>query len=201
MNATQNLKNDHITIRRVKDIAQICSNKLYANQYIPIEDIEIISVIIEEFVDHFHHGKEENAYFPDTKDKNGFAEDVRKFLIEHELGRRIAIMLRRELNEWKKRKKMMKETSSSAEINIRDTTTVEPVARFLKSYAVFIDDHTGKEDKFFDLVDKRNVISTKEDEMLLKHYELCQNQAGGAARMQEMVRLIEYLEEREWMRK
>ena len=196
MNATQNLKNDHITIRRVKEIAQKCSNKLYANQYVPIEDIEIISVIIEEFVDHFHHGKEEKAYFPDTKDKNGFAEDVRKFLIEHELGRRIATMLRRELNEWKRK---MKETSS--ETNKDNTTTMEPVARFLKSYAVFIDDHTGKEDKFFDLVDKRNVISNKEDEMLLKHYEICKNQAGGEARMQEMIILIEYLEEREWMKR
>ena len=196
MNATQNLKNDHITIRRVKEIARKCSNKLYANQYVPIEDIEIISVIIEEFVDNFHHGKEEKAYFPDTKDKNGFAEDVRKFLIEHELGRRIATMLRRELNEWKMK---MKETSP--EINKHDTTTLEPVARFLKSYAVFIDDHTGKEDKFFDLVDERNVISDKENEMLLKHYEICKNQAGGKARMQEMIILIEYLEEREWMKK
>lgn len=195
MNATQNLKNDHITIRRVKEIAQRCSNKLYANQYVPIEDIEIISVIIEEFVDHFHHGKEEKVYFPDTKDKNGFAEDVRKFLIEHELGRRIATMLRRELNEWKRK---MKETSS--ETNKHNTTTMEPVARFLKSYAVFIDDHTGKEDKFFDLVDERNVISNKEDEMLLKHYEICKNQAGGEVRMQEMIILIEYLEEREWMK-
>lgn len=195
MNATQNLKNDHITIRRVKEIAQRCSNMLYANQYVPIEDIEIISVIIEEFVDHFHHGKEEKAYFPDTKDKNGFAEDVRKFLIEHELGRRIATMLRRELNEWKRK---MKETSS--ETNKDNTTTMEPVARFLKSYAVFIDDHTGKEDKFFDLVDERNVISDKENEMLLKHYEICKNQAGGEARMQEMIILIEYLEEREWMK-
>lgn len=196
MNATQNLKNDHITIRRVKEIAQKCSNKLYANQYVPIEDIEIISVIIEEFVDHFHHGKEEKAYFPDTKDKNGFAEDVRKFLIEHELGRRIATMLRRELNEWKRKRK-----ETSPEINKHDTTTLEPVARFLKSYAVFIDDHTGKEDKFFDLVDERNVISDKENEMLLKHYEICKNQAGGKARMQEMIILIEYLEEREWMKK
>ena len=195
MNATQNLKNDHITIRRVKEIARKCSNKLYANQYVPIEDIEIISVIIEEFVDHFHHGKEEKAYFPDTKDKNGFAEDVRKFLIEHELGRRIATMLRRELNEWKRK---MKETSP--EINKHDTTTLEPVARFLKSYSVFIDDHTGKEDKFFDLVNERNVISDKENEMLLKHYEICQNQAGGEVRMQEMIILIEYLEEREWMK-
>ena len=195
MNATQNLKNDHITIRRVKEIAQKCSNRLYANQYVPIEDIEIISVIIEEFVDHFHHGKEEKAYFPDTKDKNGFAEDVRKFLIEHELGRRIAIMLRRELNEWKRK---MKDTSY--ETNKHNITTLEPVARFLKSYAVFIEDHTGKEDKFFDVVDERNVISNKEDEILLKHYEICKNQAGGEARMQEMIILIQYLEEREWMK-
>jgi len=195
MNATQNLKNDHITIRRVKDIAQKCSDKLYANQYVPIEDIEIISVIIEEFVDHFHHGKEEKAYFPDTKDKNGFAEDVRKFLIEHEFGRRVATMLRRELNEWKSK---IKEASQAT--NKYDTTTMEPVARFLRSYAIFIDDHTGKEDKFFDLVDKRNVISDKENEMLLKHYEICKNQAGGDARMQEMIILIQYLEEREWMK-
>ncbi|HLN33813.1 MAG TPA: hemerythrin domain-containing protein [Nitrososphaeraceae archaeon] len=195
MNATQNLKNDHITIRRVKDIAQKCSDKLYANQYVPIEDIEIISVIIEEFVDHFHHGKEEKAYFPDTKDKNGFAEDVRKFLIEHEFGRRVATMLRRELNEWKSK---IQEASQAT--NKYDTTTMEPVARFLRSYAIFIDDHTGKEDKFFDLVDKRNVISDKENEMLLKHYEICKNQAGGDARMQEMIILIQYLEEREWMK-
>jgi len=195
MNATQNLKNDHITIRRVKEIAQKCSDKLYANQYVPIEDIEIISVIIEEFVDHFHHGKEEKAYFPDTKDKDEFAEDVRKFLIEHEFARRIAIMLRRELNEWKNK---IKEASQAT--NKHDTTIPEPVARFLKSYAIFIDDHTGKEDKFFDLVNERNVISDKENEMLLKHYEICKNQAGGEARMQEMIILIEYLEEREWMK-
>jgi hypothetical protein len=35
----------------------------------------------------------------------------------------------------------------------------------------------------------------------LKHYEICKNQAGGKARMQEMIILIEYLEEREWMKK
>lgn len=195
MNATQNLKNDHITIRRVKEIAQRCSNKLYANQQVPIEDIEIISVIIEEFVDRFHHGKEEKVYFPDTKEKDGFAEDIRKFLIEHELGRRIAIMLRRELNECK-----MKMKATSMETNKLYNITMEPVARFLKSYAVFIDDHTGKEDKFFDLVNTSNVISLQEDEMLLKHYEMCKNQAGGEARMQEMVILIKYLEEREWMK-
>jgi len=42
--------------------------------------------------------KKKTAYFPETRGKDGFAEEVRKFLIEHELGRRIAKMLRREIN-------------------------------------------------------------------------------------------------------
>ncbi|MDQ6723510.1 MAG: hemerythrin domain-containing protein [Thermoproteota archaeon] len=201
MKSTQILKNDHITIRRVRDIAQKCSNMLYSNRYVPIEDIEIISVVIEEFVDNFHHGKEEKAYFPETKDKNGFAEDIRKFLIEHELGRRIAMMLRRELKEWKIKIKEENNGTRDENGNRKGNVLIqEPVARFLKSYAVFIDDHTGKEDKFFDSVDNRNALSSDEDEMLVKHYELCKSQIGGEMRMQEMMRLIVYLEEREWMK-
>ena len=107
-------------------MAKVCSEKLFANIEIPIEDIEIISVVMEEFVDRFHHGKEEKAYFPETQDKDGFSEDIRKFLIEHELGRRIAMMLRREINNWKN----------------NEIKTIEPIARFLKSYSVFIDEHT-----------------------------------------------------------
>lgn len=64
-----------------------------------MEHIQILSVVMEEeFIDAFHHGKEEKAYFPITRNKDGFSEDIRKFLIEHEHGRRIANMLRRELN-------------------------------------------------------------------------------------------------------
>ena len=204
MNSTQNLKHDHIAIRRIKNITQTCSNNLYANKHVPIEDIEIITVIIEEFVDNFHHGKEEKAYFPDTKEKDGFSEDIRKFLIEHELGRRIAMMLRRELKEWKEKLKQQENNKNNLAAvgnnSNSNSKLQEPVARFLKSYAVFIDDHTGKEDKFFDIVEETKVITNNEDKILLEHYELCKNQAGGEARIQEMSRLIEYLEEREWMK-
>ncbi|MGN6350663.1 MAG: hemerythrin domain-containing protein [Candidatus Nitrosocosmicus sp.] len=202
LNPTQNLKNDHITIRRVKDIAGKCSNLLYSNQYVPIEDMEIMSVIIEEFIDNFHHGKEEKAYFPQTKDKNGFAEDIRKFLIEHELGRRIAMMLRKELKELKENIRK-DERGNVIIINSNQKKNVsiyEPVARFLKSYAVFIEDHIGKEDKFFDLIYDKNKLSTEEEERLLNHYMLCGNQAGGEDKIKELLRLIEYLEERDWMK-
>ena len=160
---------------------------------VPIEDIEIISVVIEEFVDHFHHGKEETAYFPETKENSEFSADIQKFLIEHEFGRRVAIMLRKAVNNWKLK---INEVDKDEEQRNR---AIEPIARFLKAYAIFIEDHTGKEDKFFDKIEERKIISKSEDELLLKHYESCMNQAGGKIRIDQMVNLIDYLENREWM--
>jgi len=200
LSATKDLKQDHLTLRRVRDITQICSERLYSGENIPIEDIEIISVVIEEFVDAFHHGKEEKAYFPETKEKNGFAEDIRKFLIEHELGRRIAKMLLRELKEWKDKREGRDNDSNSGSDDDINIISREPVARFLKSYAVFISDHTGKEDKFFDLIEEKGSISKEENQMLMKHYESCKNNVGGSARIEQMLKLIDYLEDREWMK-
>jgi hemerythrin-like domain-containing protein len=172
-------------LKRVRNIAQRCSEILYSNKNIPFEDLKIISVVIEEFVDKFHHGKEEQAYFPETNKKDNFSDDIRKFLIEHELGRRIANMFLRNLKTWKE----------SGEKDSR-----EPLARFLKSYSVFITDHTGKEDKFFDIIEEKSILSEQENEALSRHFESCRNQVGGPARIEQMMKLIEYLEGREWMR-
>ena len=181
MNATENLKQEHSIVRRLGTVAQQCSNKLYSNISIPIEDIEILSVVIQEFVDGFHHAKEEKAYFPHTRDKNSFSEDIRKFLIEHELGRRIANMLSRSIMEWR------------CGVNAR-----EPVARYLKAYSVFITDHTRKEDKFFDLVEDKGSLSEKEHMILSEHYKRCQTDVGGKVRMQQLINMLEFLENREW---
>ena len=183
MSATQDLKEDHIIVRRLGSIAPKCSNKLSANEPIPLEDIKIISAIIEEFVDSFHHGKEEKVYIPETENRDNFAEDIHKFLIEHDLGRRIARMLSRHLDLWQK-----------------GTDSREPVARFLQSYAIFIADHTGKEDKFFDLVEENGILSNEENAMLIQHYESCHKQSGGKIRIEQMIKLIDYLENRDWIK-
>jgi len=195
------LLQEHLIIRRVGYIAQRCSDKLYANEDIPIEDIQVISVVIEEFIDMFHHGKEEKAYFPATKNKDGFGEDVRKFLIEHELGRRIANMLRRELDALTDHDNNNNSSSRRKEGHGLkwNNKSREPVARFLKAYSVFVFDHTGKEDTFFKTIQYKRSISEEEDMQLMRHYESCRNEAGGHARIEEMIRLIGYLESREWM--
>lgn len=92
-------------------------------------------------------------------------------------------MLRGHLNSWKK-----------------GIDSREPVARFLKSYAIFISDHTGKEDKFFDVVEEKKCLTEEEDLLLIKHYESCRSQVGGKIRMQQMLKLIDYLETIDWMK-
>jgi hypothetical protein len=37
--------------------------------------------------------------------------------------------------------------------------------------------------------------------MLLKHYESCRNSVGGKERIEQMLKLIEYLENRGWMKR
>lgn len=197
--STDNLLQEHLIVRRIGNIAQKCSDKLYANEDLPLEDIQIISVVIEEFIDAFHHGKEEKAYFPIAKSKDSFSEEIRKFLIEHELGRRIATMLKRELDALVKYDTGddKKEEGDGSRLKWKNRNK-EPVARFLKSYAVFVSDHTGKEDLFFRSILEKNSISGDEDRELLRHYEVCKGHMGGQARVEEMVHLLEYLEGREW---
>ena len=197
--STESLMQEHLIVRQIGNIAQKCSDRLYANEDIPIEDIQIVSVVIEEFIDAFHHGKEEKAYFPITRGKDGFSEDIRKFLIEHELGRRIANMLRRELNALTEHEHDHGNNSKGAGIGLKwNNRSKEPVARFLKSYAIFVSDHTAKEDKFFKIIQEKNSITEEEDRKLLRHYEVCKGQIGGQARIEEMLKLIDYLESREW---
>jgi hemerythrin-like domain-containing protein len=189
--ATSDLKKDHLFVRRFGEVIQKCSDKIYADEDsdILLEDLEIVSVVMEELIDTFHHGKEEKAYFPSTQNKNNFSEVVRKFLIEHELGRRISRMFKRELLIWRK-----------CIIEGKQVGSKEPIARFLKSYAVFITDHLGKEDKFLDIVEDKGIISIDEDKVIKQHYELCKNKSGGQARIEELLKLLEYLEHRDWMK-
>jgi len=76
----------------------------------------------------------------------------------------------------------------------------EPVARFLNAYSVFISIHTGKENLFFDLIEERGSLSEEEHSLLMKHYKVCHSNVGGKARVEQMTKLIGYLEERDWMR-
>ena len=93
---------------------------LYEGRDVPFGDLVKITDVIEQFVDQFHHGKEENSYFPETESGGHYSDEVRKFVIEHEFGRRIAKRVRVYLEEF---------------LQGRDAR--ESLARYLKTYSVY----------------------------------------------------------------
>ena len=180
--ATADLKEDHVFIRRVKAVIDRCHDLIIADaKSVPFEDIGKIADIIEQFVDRFHHHKEESSYFPETEHKTDhFSEEVRKFLIEHEFGRRIAKRIRIHLDECRGGK-----------------DSYEPLARFLKTYSIFIQDHTSKEDVFFsDVEDSKSLNDTEEGELQEKFARI---KAEWRGRNQDMYEMLEHLERASWM--
>lgn len=102
MSAIKDLLQDHVFIRRLQAVIEKCYTLLYEGRDVPFGDLTKIADMIEQFVDNFHHGKEENTYFPETESKDHYSEEIRRFVLEHELGRRIAKRVRIQLEEFLK---------------------------------------------------------------------------------------------------
>lgn len=181
MSATDDLLQDHVFIRRLQTVIEKCYTLLNENRDVPFGDLIKIADMIEQFVDQFHHGKEENGYFPETEHRDHYSEEIRKFVIEHEFGRRIAKRVRFHLEEF---------------LQGRDSR--EPLARYLKTYSVFILDHTSKEDRFFVDVKEKRSLSDTEEQDLKKEFERmkreCMRKSGN------LVKVLEELENADWAR-
>lgn len=181
MSATDDLLQDHVLIRRLQAVIEKCYTLLYENKDVPFGDLIKIADMIEQFVDTFHHGKEENSYFPETENIDLYSEEIRKFVIEHEFGRRIAKRVRIHLEEL-----------------LQGKDAREPLARYLKTYSVFILDHTSKEDRFFTDVKEKRSLSDKEERELKKEFERmkheCMQKSGN------LLQVLKELENAEWAR-
>jgi len=104
-------------------------------------------------------------------------EEIRNLMIEHEFSRRIAKNISTHLTRWK---------------NGEDAR--EPVARFLRTYSIYLMDHMSKEEQFFDKAE--NKVISKEEEMEM--FEQFRSVIAITKKMQEMIKEIEYLEKRPW---
>lgn len=181
MSATEDLLQDHVFIRRLQAVIEKCYTLLYEGNDVPFGDLVKIADIMEQFVDKFHHGKEENSYFPETETKNHYSEEIYRFVLEHEFGRRIAKRVRIHLEDF-----------------LQGKEAREPLARYLKTYSVFILDHTSKEDRFFNDVKERRSLSDKEEKDLKKEFELMKHDC--IRRSGDMVEVLKQLENSEWAR-
>jgi hemerythrin-like domain-containing protein len=179
MSGTEILRNDHRQIRRLEKIIVKCYTTLYEGKDVPFSDIEIMILIMSEFLDAVHYAREEDQYFPCVATYDSLKKEIRVFMIEHEFGRRIASNVSKYLQKWK--------TGENQR---------EPVARFLKAYAIYLDDHLAKEDRFFDIVEKQ-ILSQDEEKMM---YEEFRAVTAIITKLDEMIKSIDYLETTPWMK-
>jgi len=179
MSATDTLRNDHKQIRRLEKIIIRCYTKLDAGSKIPFSDMEKMVTIMSEFLDAIHYSREEDAYFPCVVSYGSLKDEVRAFMIEHEFSRRIANNVAKHLQKWK-------EGDESS----------EPVARFLKAYAVYLNDHMTKEEKFFDSAEA-HILSQEEENMM---YEEFRAVTAVTTKIDEMIQSLAYLEQTDWMK-
>jgi len=181
MSATDDLLQDHVFIRRLQAVIEKCYTLLYENKDVPFGDLVKIADMIEQFVDNLHHGKEEKSYFPETESIGQYSEEIRKFVIEHEFGRRIARRVRIHLEEF-----------------LQGKDAREPLARYLKTYSVFILDHTSKEDRFFTDVKEKRSLSENEEKELKKEFERLRHEC--VKKSGNLLQTLQELENAEWVR-
>jgi len=179
LNATESLREDHKQIRRLDKVIIKCYTELYAGKNIPLSDINKITVIIEEFLDSIHYSKEEDSYFPCVASYDHLKKEIRGLLIEHEFSRRIALQIKKHLKRWKD-----------------GEDAREPVARFLKTYSIYLMDHMTKEEKFFD--EAESEILSKEEEFEM--YEQFSSSMVTSKKIEDLIQEIQYLENQQWFK-
>jgi len=179
LSATETLRNDHKQIKRLEKVISKCYQALYDGKDIPFSDIEKITIIISEFLDSIHYSREENSYFPCVASYDSLKKEIRTFLIEHEFGRRVARQISKHLQRWKK-----------------GEDAREPVARFLKTYSIYLIDHISKEENFFDQAEQTVLSKEEEKEM----YEQFKSVMSITKKIDEMIKEIDSLEQRPWFK-
>ena len=179
MSATEILRKDHEQIKRLEKVVSKCYKELYAGKKIPLSDIEKITMIISEFLDSIHYSREEGSYFPCVASYDSLKKEIRTFLIEHEFGRRIAQKISKHLSRWK---------------NGEDAR--EPVARFLRTYSIYLNDHISKEEDFFDEAEK--IVLSKEEEQEM--YEQFSSVMAITKKIEDMIKEIDFLENQPWFK-
>jgi hemerythrin-like domain-containing protein len=177
MSATETLRQDHLKIKRLEKLIAKCYKQLYGGKEIPLSDIEKINYVISEFLDSIHYSREEDSYFACVASYDTLKDEIRKFMIEHEFSRRIAKNIAKYLQQWKEGKDAR-----------------EPVARYLRTYAIYLEDHLKKEEEFFTKAQAEVLSGEEEREM----YEQFQSVIAVSTKIGTVLKEIEHLEQQDW---
>jgi len=177
MSASDVLRKDHEEIMKLEKVISRCYQNLYDGHHIPFTDIEKITFLISEFLDSIHFTREEGSYFPCVASYDTLRKEISVLLIEHEFSRNIAKKLSEYLTKWKNGEDMR-----------------EPVARYLRTYSIFLIDHMSKEEDFFNKAE--NIVLSKEEEREM--YEQFTSVSTISTKLSELLNEIKQLQEKAW---
>ena len=177
MSASDVLRKDHEEIMKLERVISSCYQNLYDGHHIPFTDIERITFLISEFLDSIHFTREEGSYFPCVASYDTLRKEISALLIEHEFSRNIAKKLSEYLTKWKNGEDMR-----------------EPVARYLRTYSIFLIDHMSKEEDFFEKAE--NTVLSKEEEQEM--YEQFTSVSTISTKLSELLNEIKQLQEKAW---
>ena len=175
MSASDVLRKDHEEIMKLEKVISSCYQNLYEGHHIPFTDIEKITFLISEFLDSIHFTREEGSYFPCVASYDTLRKEISALLIEHEFSRNIAKKLSEYLAKWKNGEDMR-----------------EPVARYLRTYSIFLIDHMSKEEDFF--AKAENTVLSKEEEREM--YEQFTSVSTISTKLSELLNEIKQLQEK-----
>ena len=177
MSGSDVLRKDHEEIMKLEKVISSCYQNLYDGHHIPFTDIERITFLISEFLDSIHFTREEGSYFPCVASYDTLRKEISALLIEHEFSRNIAKKLSEYLTKWKNGEDMR-----------------EPVARYLRTYSIFLIDHMSKEEDFFEKAE--NTVLSKEEEREM--YEQFTSVSTISTKLSELLNEIKQLQEKAW---
>jgi len=177
MSGSDVLRKDHEEIMKLEKVISSCYQNLYDGHHIPFTDIEKITFLISEFLDSIHFTREEGSYFPCVASYDTLRKEISALLIEHEFSRNIAKKLSEYLAKWKNGEDMR-----------------EPVARYLRTYSIFLIDHMSKEEDFF--AKAENTVLSKEEEREM--YEQFTSVSTISTKLSELLNDIKQLQEKAW---
>ena len=177
MSASDVLRKDHEEIMKLERVISSCYQNLYDGHHIPFTDIEKITFLISEFLDSIHFTREEGSYFPCVASYDTLRKEISALLIEHEFSRNIAKKLSEYLAKWKNGEDMR-----------------EPVARYLRTYSIFLIDHMSKEEDFFEKAE--NTVLSREEEKEM--YEQFTSVSAISTKLSELLNEIKQLQKKAW---
>jgi len=179
LSATDTLRNDHKQIKRLDKIISKCYSEITSGKTIPFTDLENITNIFSEFLDSIHYSREEDSYFPCVASYDHLKKEIRAILKKNVISRNIESKIILHLKRWK-----------------NGDGSSEPVARILRTYSIYLNEHMSREEDFFERAEKEVLSKEEENDM----FEDFQSAMAITKKMESILKEIDYLENQQWFK-